>query len=133
MNRQTAFSPPMLEGEGKRKGEDGDENVNHAFLGVVGANLYHFLALLSVGLLGRVGIKLDIGLDIFHCAVGTRGDSLHRCASEPEDDAAAKDESYDAVGVQQVKDAGRLNAEGLLYKQDEGEYHGGGTHDGSAN
>ena len=115
-------------GESQCKAEDGDKDVDHAALCVVGANLHHLLALLGVGLLGGVGVKLDVALDIFHGAVGTGGDSLHRGASEPVDDAAAKDEPDDGIGVEEVKDGGGLNAECLLDKQDKGENHGGGAH-----
>ena len=119
-------------GEGEGEAEDGDEDVDHAALGVVGADLDDFLALLDVGLLGGVGVELDVVLDVFDGTVGAGGDSLHGGAGEPVDDTAAEDEAEDGVGVEHVEDALGLDAEGLLDHEDEGEDHGGGADDGGA-
>ena len=106
-------------GEGKGEAEDGDEDVDHAALGIFGADFDHILALLGVGLLGCVGVELDVLLDILHGAVGTGGDGLHRGAGEPVDDASAEDEAEDAIGVEHVEDGGGVDAEGLLDHEDE--------------
>ena len=119
-------------GEGEGEAEDGDEDVYHAALSVVGAYLDDFLRLGGVGFLGSVGVELDVLLDILHGTVGACGDSLHACAREPKDDAAAEDEAEDGVGVEEVEDGGGLDVEGLLNHEDEGENHGGGAYDGGA-
>ena len=63
--------------EAKREAEDGDEDVEHTFLCILGADAYNLLALADVGLLGRIGIELDVVLDEVDGAVGTSGNSLH--------------------------------------------------------
>ena len=118
-------------GKSQREAEDGDEDVYHALLSVVGADLHHFLALLDVSLLGGIGVELDIVFDVLHSAVGTGGDSLHRSTREPVYDAATEDESEDAVGVEHVENGRGFDTKGLLYHQDEAEDHRGGTHNGS--
>ena len=117
-------------GESQSEAEDGDKDVNHAALGIFGADFNHILALPGVGLLGGVSVEFDVTLDILHSTVGTGSDGLHGGTGEPVNDASAEDESKNAVGVEQVEDRGGFDTEGLLNHQDEGEDHSGGTHHG---
>ncbi len=71
--------------------EDREEDVEHALLRVLRADLDDLLAVLDRGLLGA--FELDVRLDELDRAVGAGGDGLHGGAGEPVDDRAAGDEA----------------------------------------
>jgi len=81
----------LNEGESKRGEEHGDENIEHALLRVLGADLDNFFAVSDAGR-GRA-VELDIGFDEFDRAVSAGGDGLRGCAGEPVDHGAAGDEA----------------------------------------
>src|SRR5437899_2041684 len=55
------------ESESQRSKKNGDENVQHALLRVLGANLDDLLAVRHAGCRGT--FQFDVGLDEFHSAV----------------------------------------------------------------
>src|SRR5215470_13152428 len=69
------------EGESESSEEHSDEDVQHAFLRVAGADLDDFLAVGDAGLLDS--FELDVGLDELYGAVGAGADSLGGSAGEP--------------------------------------------------
>src|SRR5207247_1753805 len=68
-----------------------DENVQHAFLRVLGANLDDFLAVRDAG--GSGSFELDIGFDEFNRAVSAGGYRLRASASEPVNHGATGDQA----------------------------------------
>ena len=117
------------EGEGQRGEEDGDEDVEHAFLRVLGADLDDFLAVGDAGCCDAV--ELDVGLDEFDGAVGAGGDGLRRGAGEPVDHGAAGDQAEDERRVEQ-RELVHVGGEAVGERHDDGENHGGGADDGGA-
>ena len=115
----------------KTKGEeeDGQEDVEHTLLGILGTNLNDLDRRLGVGLLGCVRIELDVVLDKGNGTVGTDGNGLGRSTGEPVDNATTQQEADDGVGIQQVQQAGGIHAEGLLDHEDDREDHRGSTND----
>jgi len=77
------------EGQGQREAEDRGEDVDHAALRVLRADLDHLLAVLDRRA-RRSFIQPYVRLDEFHRAVGARGHGLNRSAREPVDDRAAR-------------------------------------------
>src|SRR5204863_514096 len=78
-------------GEGQRREEDGEEDVEHALLRVLRADLDDALGVGDRGLLGAV--QADVGFDELDRAVGARRYRLRGGAGEPVDDGAAGDEA----------------------------------------
>ena len=76
------------------------QDVEHALLGVDGADLDDLLAVFD-GRLGGVLVKLDVVLDELHRAEGSGRDGLDGGAGEPVDDRAAGDEAEQERCVQQ--------------------------------
>src|SRR6266699_3584420 len=76
-------------GESQRGEKHGDEDVQHALLRVLGADLDDFFAVGDAG--GSGAFELDVGFDEFHRAVRARGHGLRARASEPVNHGAAGD------------------------------------------
>ena len=89
------------EGEGQRGEEDGQEDVEHALLRVLGADFDDLLAVGDRSLLHA--LQLDVGLDEFDRAVGAGGHRLRGSAGEPVDHRAAGDQAEHERRVQQRK------------------------------
>ena len=68
-------------GKGQSGEEHRDEDVQHAFLRVFGANLDDLFAVGNAG--GGSSFELDVGLDKFDRAVSTSGHGLRGSAGEP--------------------------------------------------
>src|SRR6185312_1214403 len=83
----------------QRSEEHSQEDVEHTFLRVLGADFDHFLAVFDGGFL--YALKLDVGLDEFHCAICARGDSLRGSAGEPVNNCAAGDQTEHKRSMQQ--------------------------------
>ena len=81
----------LQEREGQRGEEHGQEDVEHALLRVLRADLHDLLAVGHRGL-GRA-LQPDVGLDELHRTVGAGRDGLDGGAREPVDDRAAGDEA----------------------------------------
>ena len=81
--------------------EHGDENIQHPFLRVLGADLDHFLAVGDGGLLHA--FELDVGFDELDRAVSAGGHGLRGCAGEPVNHRAAGDQAEEERRVQQRK------------------------------
>ena len=98
------------EGEGQRGEEDDEEDVEHALLRVLGADLHDLLAVGHRGLRGA--LELDVRLDELHRPVGAGGHGLGRGAGEPVDHRAAGDEAEQERRVQdrEVRRAARAGA-----------------------
>ncbi len=86
-------------GKGDGEGEDGDKDVEHALLRILGADLDHFFGFFYGGLLAGFLIQTYVLLDVFHRPVGPGGDRLGGGPGEPVDDAAPGDEAEDGEGV----------------------------------
>ena len=86
------------EGEGQGGEEHRQEDVDHALLGVLGADLHDAGRVLGGGLGGR-GIQLHVGLDVLHGPVGAGGDGLHGGPGEPVDDGSTGDETQQERGM----------------------------------
>src|SRR4029077_15439648 len=69
----------------------GNENVQHALLRVLGANLNDFLAVSDAG--GGSSFELDVGLDKFDSAISASGHSLRGSASKPVNHGATGDQA----------------------------------------
>ena len=89
------------EGKGQRAEEDCDEDVQHALLRILGADLDDFLAVGDRGL--HHAIELDVGFDELNSAIGARGHGLRGCAGKPVNHRAAGDQAEEERGVQQRK------------------------------
>ena len=87
-----------------------EEDVEHALLRVLRADLHHFLAVGDGGLGGA--FQFDVGLDELHRAVSAGGNGLHGSAGEPVDHRAARDQAQQERRVQnrQVREQFRLQA-----------------------
>ena len=81
--------------------EHTQEDVEHALLGILGADLDDLLGVFTGGL-GGVLIELHIVLDELDGPVSAGRDSLHRGSGEPVDDGAAGDEAEQEWGVGQA-------------------------------
>ena len=88
-------------GKGQGPEEDGEEDVEHSLLRVLGADLNHFLAVSNGGLLRA--LQFDVGLDELDRAIGARGNGLRGCACEPVDHCATGYQSQKEWSVQQRK------------------------------
>ena len=113
----------------KRGEEDGDEDVEHAFLRVLGADLDDFFAVGDAG--GGCAFELDVGLDEFDGAVGAGGDGLGAGAGEPVDHGAAGDEAEDERRVEE-RELVHVFGEAVGEGHDDREDHRGGADDGGA-
>src|SRR6267143_2723948 len=89
------------EGEGQRGEEHRDENVEHALLRVLGANLDDLFTVSDAG--GRSSVELDVGLDEFDGAVSAGGHGLRARAGEPVNHGAASDEAEDKRRMEERK------------------------------
>src|SRR5260370_32088232 len=118
--------------ERERKGceEYHQEDVEHALLGVLGADFDYLLGIFDGSLL--FGIELDVLLDEFHCAVGAGGDGLGALAGEPVDDGAACNQAEEEGGVHQGDVNHVLILQPVGEGHDGGEDHGGGADHGGA-
>src|SRR4029078_11053543 len=96
------------EGEGEGREEDHEEDVQHAFLGVLRADRDDLLRVLDRRLLAAV--KLDVGLDELDRAVGAGGDRLSGGAGEPVDHRAADDQAE-----KERRGGGRKETGGVWY------------------
>ena len=117
-------------GERERREEDGQEDVEHALLRVLGADVDDGLAVLDRGLLDG-GVELDVLLDELDRAVRARGDGLHGCAREPVDDGAAHDEAEQERRVQD-RELVEIALQAVGQEHDDREDHRGGADDGRA-
>ena len=79
--------------------ENGEEDVEHALLRVLGADFDDLLAVLDASFFDA--FQLDVGLDVLHRAVGAGGDRLGRGPGEPVDHRAAGDQAEQERRVQQ--------------------------------
>ena len=81
--------------------EDRQEDVEHALLRILGADLHDLLAVVNRGLLHA--FQLDVCLDELDRAISAGGHRLHGSAGEPIDDRAAGDQAEHKRSVQQRK------------------------------
>jgi hypothetical protein len=119
----------LHEGEGQGPEEDGDKDVEHALLRVLGADLDHLLAVGDRGLFRA--FELDVGLDELHGAIGASGHGLHGCAGEPIDHRAAGNQAQEEWSVQQ-RQLLHIPGQPVGQGHDDGEDHGGCAHYGGA-
>ena len=117
------------EGEGERGEEDGDEDVEHALLRVLGADFDDLLAVGDAG--GGCAVELDVGLDEFDRAVGAGGDGLRGGAGEPVDHGAAGDQAEDERRVEE-RELVDVFGEAVGQGHDDREDHRGGADDRGA-
>ena len=108
----------------KGREEDCQENIEHSLLCVLGADFNHFLAVGDGSL--RYTLKLDVGLDELHRAVGAGGHGLGGCAGEPVNHGATGDQAEHERRVQQRKIV-HVRGEPVGERHDDGENHGGGA------
>ena len=94
-------------GHGKRK--EGDKDVKHPVLRVLGADPHHFFGIFDRSLLTGILIQLDILLDILYRSVSPGSHRLNGSAGEPVDYRAPADKSDDRVGIEQSQDGFRLD------------------------
>ena len=119
------------EGESQGCEEHAQEDVEHALLGILGADLDDLLGILGGGLRG-VLVKLHVVLDELDGSVGTGRHGLHRGSGEPVDDRTTGDhaEQERSVGQTELVDLGSIR-QALGEHHDDREDHRGGTDDGS--
>ncbi len=116
------------ERQGQGHEEDDDEDVDHALLRILGADLHDFLAVLDGS---RLAVELDVLLDVDDRPVGAGDDGLGGRAGEPVDHRAAHEEAEDDLRLHEAElrdDA----AEHPFQQDDDAEDHGGGADDGRA-
>src|SRR5437667_8284493 len=89
------------ESEGQRGKKYRDENVQHAFLRVLRANLDDFLAVCDAG--GSGSFELDVGFDEFNSAVSARSYGLRGSAGEPVNHGATGDQAENERRVKERK------------------------------
>ena len=87
------------ESEGERAEEDGDEDIQHALLRILGADLDDLLAVGDRGF--HHAIEFDVGFDELDGAVGSGGYGLRGSAGEPVNHGAAGDQAEEERRVQQ--------------------------------
>src|SRR5258708_5513787 len=117
------------EREGQRAEEDGDEDVQHAFLCVFRADLDYLFAVFDGGFFHA--FEFDVGLDELDSAVSAGGDGLRGCAGEPVNHCAAGDQAEEERGVQE-REFVHVFGEAGGERHDDGEDHGGGADYGGA-
>ena len=115
-------------GQAERQGEDDDEDVDHAFLRVDGADFHD---LFGVGERGGGGVQFDVVLNEDNSPISAGDDRLGAGAGEPIDDRAAHEQAEDDRRLHEAE-LGDDIAKGLLQQHDDAEDHGGGAHDGGA-
>ena len=76
-------------GEGGK--EDAEEDIEHASLRVLCADLHDLFAVLDRSFLNA--FELNVGFDELDCAIGAGRDGLGWCACEPVNDRAAGDQA----------------------------------------
>ena len=116
----------LHESECQGNEEDGEEDVEHSLLRVLGADLHYLLAVFNRSFL--YAFKPDVRLDELDRAVGACGDGLHRRTGEPVNDRAAADESQHKRGVQQ-RQLIHVLRQPVGECHDDGEDHGGSADD----
>jgi hypothetical protein len=100
----------LIEGEGERREEDAEEDVEHALLRVLRADLDDLLGCPRRDALVDA-LELDVRLDELDRAVRAGGDGLRRRAREPVDHRAARDEAEQEGRVEDRElDRGGLGA-----------------------
>src|SRR5207248_5819838 len=87
------------EREGQRREEYREEDVEHALLCVLGADLDDLLRVRD-GRLGRA-LEMNVRLDELDGAVGTGRDGLRRRAREPVNDRAARNQAEEERRMKQ--------------------------------
>ena len=108
--------------ESKSQGseEDGEKDVEHAFLRVLGADLNHFFAVGNRCLLRA--IEFDVGFDELHGAIGTGSYGLRGCASKPIDHRAARNQAQKERRVQE-RELVHIRGQAIRQRHDDGEDH----------
>ncbi len=79
--------------------EDGQKNIEHAFLRILGADFHDFLAVLDRRFFHA--FQLDVGLDELNRAIGPGRHRLNRCAGKPVNNGATGNQAEHEWGVQQ--------------------------------
>ena len=87
------------EGEGQGDEEHRDEDVQHALLRVLGADLDHLLAVADACLLGS--FEIDVSFDELDRAIRAGGHGLGRSPGEPVDHGPAGDQAQHEGRVQE--------------------------------
>ena len=117
------------EGEGQGGEEHRDEDVQHALLRVLRADLHDLLAVRDRSPLHP--FQPDVGLDELHGAVGAGGHRLGGSAGEPVDHGPAGDQAEDERGVEE-RELVHAGGEAVRQRHDDRKDHGGGPNDGGA-
>ncbi len=89
----------LNKGKSQRGEEHSQEDIEHALLRVLGADLHDFLAVFNRRFLHA--LKLDVLFDELHRAVSSGGYRLHGSAGKPINDGAAGDQAKNKWRMQQ--------------------------------
>ena len=100
--------------------EDGKEDVEHAFLRVLGADFNDLLAVRNGSLLRA--LKLNVGFDELHRAISSSSHGLHRCAGEPVNHRAARDQAQKEWSMKQ-RELLHIRGQSVGQRHDDGEDH----------
>src|SRR5579859_4686530 len=113
----------------KGKGQGGekhsDEDVQHALLGILGADFHNLFAVGHRCLGGPV--QFDRRFNELHRAVGARGDGLGAGAGKPVNHGAAGNKAQHKRRVQK-RELGHIRRQSVGERHDDGEDHRGGAH-----
>ena len=116
------------ERQAEREAKHDDEDVDHAFLRVEGAD---FDDLFAVGDGGRGLVEVEVFLDENDRAVGAGDDGLRARAGEPVNHRAAHEQAENDLRLHEAQ-VGDGVAEDVFEQHDDAENHRGGADDGGA-
>src|SRR5262249_7852272 len=117
------------ERQSQRQAENGNEDVEHPFLRIDGANLYHFLAILDRSSLGT---EIHVFFDVNYGAIRAGHHRLAGCSREPVDYRAAHQKPQHDFGLDQ-RQLARNIPKLLVEQKDDRKKHGSCAYHGGAN
>src|SRR5262249_41110014 len=118
------------EGEGQGREEDRQEDIQHAALGILRANLHHLFAVGNRRLLDS--LQPNVALDELDRAIGSRSYGLGGSAGKPVNDGASGDQAENKRRIQQ-RQLIHVHRQAVGQRHNDGEDHGGGAHHGGSN
>ena len=108
------------------------ENIHHALLRVLGADLHHLLAVCHRRLRRAVAVELDVCLDELHRAIGAGRHRLRGSAGEPVNNGAAGNQP-EHEGRVQHRELVHIGGKPVRQRHDDGENHRSRAHNGGSN
>src|SRR5258705_4081076 len=108
--------------------EYSQEDIEHSFLRILGADLHHLLTVFHRSLLDA--LEADIRFDKLDCSIGACSDRLNRCTGKPVDHSAAGNQAQHEWSVKQRKVL-RVSRQTVCQRHHDREDHGCRTDNGS--